>query len=117
MPIKIIPRDPVLRAITRKIVQHYHPEKIILFGSRAWGRPHKDSDYDLLIVKKNPPRKDRSEPIHELFFPRDFSMDVMVLSPQEVKRSLDDEYNYFIRKIFKTGKTLYGRKKLLNGVA
>ena len=27
-----------------------HPEKVILFGSYAWGQPEKDSDIDLVVV-------------------------------------------------------------------
>ena len=27
-----------------------HPEKVILFGSYAWGRPSPDSDIDLVVV-------------------------------------------------------------------
>ncbi len=40
----------------QKIVQNlkkYKPDKLVLFGSYAWGKPNKDSDIDLLIVKKN----------------------------------------------------------------
>jgi len=39
--------------ITRDIIerlQPIHPEKVILFGSYAYGEPHKDSDIDLLVV-------------------------------------------------------------------
>ena len=42
----------ILNRIIDKIKIHYQPEKIILFGSYAWGNPTKDSDVDLLIVKK-----------------------------------------------------------------
>ncbi len=30
-----------------------HPEKVILFGSYAYGEPHKDSDIDLLVVTQD----------------------------------------------------------------
>ena len=42
----------VVNRIVEKIKMQYQPEKIILFGSYAWGNPTKDSDIDLLIVKK-----------------------------------------------------------------
>jgi uncharacterized protein len=41
--------EPYLRAIVEKI----HPQKIILFGSYAYGQPHEDSDFDLLIVRED----------------------------------------------------------------
>ena len=37
--------------ITKKIVYHFHPGKIILFGSYAYGKPSRESDLDLLIIK------------------------------------------------------------------
>jgi len=45
-----------IKKITKQIVEKYKPEKIIIFGSFAWGKPSKDSDVDLFIIKntKNP---------------------------------------------------------------
>ena len=40
--------EPYLRAIVEKI----HPEKIILFGSYAYGQPNEHSDFDLLVIRK-----------------------------------------------------------------
>ncbi len=41
-----------IREIVNKIVKEFQTEKIILFGSYAWGKPHKDSDLDFFIIKK-----------------------------------------------------------------
>ena len=43
--------DHQLRKITDQIVRDYQPERVILFGSWAWGTPHHDSDVDLLVIK------------------------------------------------------------------
>ena len=40
-----------IREIAEKIWREYQPEKIILFGSYAYGEPTEDSDVDLLIIK------------------------------------------------------------------
>ena len=40
-----------IREITNDIVKKYQPEKVILYGSHAWGKPREDSDIDLFIVK------------------------------------------------------------------
>lgn len=40
----------LLKSVTDRLVAEFNPEKIILFGSHAWGEPHADSDVDLLIV-------------------------------------------------------------------
>ena len=36
--------------LAERIAQQFHPERIILFGSYAYGRPTPDSDVDLLVV-------------------------------------------------------------------
>ena len=43
--------DPVLlEKAVQQLVAALHPERIYLYGSHAYGQPHKDSDIDLLIV-------------------------------------------------------------------
>jgi len=37
--------------IVNKIVIGYNPDKIILFGSYAYGNPKEDSDLDLFVIK------------------------------------------------------------------
>ncbi len=39
-----------IRTVVQQIVQHFHPQKIILFGSYAYGTPSVDSDVDLLVI-------------------------------------------------------------------
>ncbi len=53
------PRYPVqriadrLEPFVRAIVESIHPEKIILFGSYAYGEPDEHSDVDLLVIRRN----------------------------------------------------------------
>ena len=42
--------DPVLSEVVRRLVDEFHPKRIYLFGSRARGDAHDDSDYDLMLV-------------------------------------------------------------------
>ncbi len=37
---------------TKRLVEAYHPSKIYLFGSYAWGEPHADSDLDVMVIVK-----------------------------------------------------------------
>jgi uncharacterized protein len=39
-----------INQIVQRIVEQFHPEKVILFGSYAYGTPDEDSDVDLLVV-------------------------------------------------------------------
>lgn len=41
--------EPYLRVIVARI----HPERIILFGSYAYGQPDEHSDFDLLVVRRD----------------------------------------------------------------
>ena len=41
-----------IQKIKNQIVKNYKPEKIILYGSFAYGKPTEDSDVDLLIIKR-----------------------------------------------------------------
>ena len=43
--------DATLAQIIRRILAAGEPQKIVLFGSRAWGDARADSDYDLLLVE------------------------------------------------------------------
>lgn len=53
------PRHPVsaigvrLEPFVRAIVEQIQPEKIILFGSYAYGQPNEHSDVDLLVIRRN----------------------------------------------------------------
>ncbi|HRP94633.1 MAG TPA: nucleotidyltransferase domain-containing protein [Rhodocyclaceae bacterium] len=55
----MLQRD-TLHEISRRIRDEMHPDRIILFGSHAWGQPNDDSDVDLLVILR-----DSDEPPHE----------------------------------------------------
>ena len=48
----LLSKDEYLRKILALIVEHYAPEQVYLFGSKARGEEGPGSDYDLLIVVK-----------------------------------------------------------------
>ncbi len=97
-----------INEVVKQIVEKYQPEKIILFGSYADGVPSKDSDVDLLVIKKSDlPRFKRAREINILFNPYPFAMDILVYSPEEVEK-WQDHKNSFVHKVLKSGKVLYG---------
>ena len=89
------------------IAREFCPEKIILFGSHAYGEPTEDSDVDLMVVMPF-----RGTAHHQAFCIRDrfehpgFPMDLLVRSPREMKRRLAMG-DFFIREILDRGSLLY----------
>jgi predicted nucleotidyltransferase len=78
--------DPLVNRVVRRIVQAIHPERVILFGSRARGTNRPDSDLDLLVLYSGPKSKrEVSLEIHQLFPRPDFSMDLFVMRPEEME--------------------------------
>ncbi len=96
--------------IARKIAKDYMPDKIILFGSHAYGRPGKDSDIDLLIIKQTSARHiDRAVKIREIIKNENrlAAIEPLVYTPKEIKIRLEMEDD-FIRNIMEKGVILYG---------
>ena len=93
--------------LKKQIVEKYRPEKIILFGSAAWG-DEEVNDIDLLIIKSDVPVHgiERMRELDRLV-DRHMAVDMLVYKPEEVRERLAMG-DPFIKKIFKEGKTLYG---------
>ena len=103
--------DKKLKEITSKIVREYQPEKIILFGSYAWGNPGPDSDVDLFVVKKTDrSSREVAREISRSIFPRPFPLDILVYTPSEIEKKIKEDRNLFIEDIINNGKILYGKK-------
>ena len=98
-----------LRRIVRRLIHHYKPERIVLFGSMASGETNRWSDIDLAIIKKT-----RRRFIHRLgdalikADPRE-AMDVVVYTPKEVQRMEEERNPFWVHEIKIKGKTLYQR--------
>jgi len=100
-----------LRPAIQKIVDELKPEKIVLFGSYAYGKPNPHSDVDLLVVMKTKASlKERSWKVSRLLLPRPFPVDILVKTPKEIKTSLKSG-DFFLKEILTRGKVLYERSK------
>lgn len=98
-----------IKSITRTIVREYKPEKIILFGSFAYGKPRASSDIDMLIVKKT--KKRRIDRIKDVLYMIDnnFPFEPIVYTPGEIndRLTLGD---FFLQTIMQKGKILYEKR-------
>lgn len=99
-----------IRDIVAKVVADYQPQKVILFGSYAYGRPDEDSDIDMLIVKDTQERPlDRRIRVSRLAFDwkRDIPFEPLVLTSDELARRLEMGDDFF-SEIVDRGEVLYG---------
>jgi len=99
--------------IVEKIKKEYRPEKIILFGSYAYGTPNKNSDVDLFILKSTKKNRiDRFVEVKRIIYNPKTKLvfSPLVYTPKEVKGriSLGDD---FVREILEKGEVLYVRQK------
>jgi predicted nucleotidyltransferase len=95
----------VIRRFARAVAEKFRPEKIILFGSHAYGTPNADSDVDILVVM--PARNKHSQAVKIRGSVRaPFPMDLIVRTAAEVQRRLADG-DLFHTEIVSRGKVLY----------
>ncbi|MFA4957575.1 MAG: nucleotidyltransferase domain-containing protein [Candidatus Methanoperedens sp.] len=100
--------DELIQEIKNRIISGVHPDKIILFGSYAYGTPTKDSDLDLLVIMpSDEPMHSRVTRIRKLVRDIPIPKDIIVYTPQEVEKWKDASVA-FITSIVRTGKVIYG---------
>jgi predicted nucleotidyltransferase len=95
-----------IQALSDRIAEEFDPERIILFGSYAYGTPTPDSDVDLLVVlpfEGKPWRvaseiRGRTKPC--------FPLDLLVRSPEQLRHRLKIK-DSFMGEIMQKGKVLY----------
>jgi uncharacterized protein len=100
-----------IKHLAEVIAKRYKPEKIILFGSYAYGRPGKASDIDLLIIKET--RRAFFERRYEVRriaseARRGYAFEPVVMTPKEIQRRLEIGDQFF-EEILSKGKVLYAR--------
>jgi len=102
----------IISSAVEKLKKEYCPEKIILFGSYAYGKPSMDSDIDLLIVKDTKEGKiARFVEVKRIIYNSRTKVPIspLVYTPNELKRRLklgDD----FINEIITKGSLLYEKR-------
>ena len=95
-----------IEELAEKIRAAFNPEKIVLFGSYAYGTPRLDSDVDLLVVMPYEGGGVRQAVrIFQAVAPP-FSVDIVVRGPDELRQRLKDG-DFFLREIVSKGKVLY----------
>lgn len=96
----------VIRRLARQIATEFKPQKIILFGSYARGKPRPESDVDLLVVMDTKLREvEQSIEIHRSLNIL-FGLDLIVYTPKHLRERVKMG-DWFLRDILKEGRVLY----------
>lgn len=105
---KHIPPE-LLKDIVKRLVDGLHPEKIILFGSHAYGEPGESSDIDLLIVisESDEPRHRRARRAYSYLRGLTAPTELIVLTRQEMERSAKVPTS-LVNSAIQQGRVLYG---------
>jgi predicted nucleotidyltransferase len=95
-----------IQAFSQQIAEKFQPERIILFGSYASGKPTEDSDVDLLVILPF-----EELPVQKAIAIRQqikapFPLDLMARTPQQIQQRLEMG-DFFIQDIMKNGRVLY----------
>ncbi len=90
----------------RQIAGAFKPDKIILFGSRAYGKPREDSDIDLLVIM--PYAGSHAAQAVKILRHLDVlaPIDLLVRTAKEVRERIEMEDD-FIEEIVRRGKVMY----------
>ncbi|MDT4898449.1 MAG: uncharacterized protein QOH25_3526 [Acidobacteriota bacterium] len=93
-------------SLSERIAKEFQPERIVLFGSHAYGSPAADSDVDLLIVMpfKGKAMRKALEILSKVN-PK-FPVDLIVRTPDQVRERIDNN-DWFMREVVERGRVLY----------
>ncbi len=101
--------EAAIRQAVDRIATRFHPDRIILFGSRARGQGGPDSDADLLIVMRvDGSKRQQAVQIDLALEGIPIPIDLIVVTPEEVEK-YRDAMGTIIREAVREGKVLYER--------
>ena len=104
----------IIKEIVKRL-KTIEPQKIILFGSYAYGKPNENSDFDIFIVKdiKNEQKRDleieAKLKLIDLIMNYHLSFDIFIDSEKSIKNRIDKIKDSFYKEIFEKGKIIYAK--------
>jgi predicted nucleotidyltransferase len=101
---RISPRT--IRAVANRIARQFRPQRIVLFGSYAYGSPRPESDVDLLVLMDTTLKpSEQAQQIRQYLKPL-FGLDLLVYTPEQFAQRLDWG-DSFLQEVAARGKVLY----------
>lgn len=105
--------DKIQNEIT-ELLRPLNLDKIILFGSYAYGIPDEDSDIDIFLLKDIPSEDVRGlrlkarKMLRSLIYEHHLGIDIVADSEQRVKDRVNNIKDQFYKEIMTKGKVIYG---------
>ena len=100
-----------IHGVVKQIAAKFKPEKIILFGSYAYGQPKPESDVDLLVIMDTLLRSRQQRlAISRALSPRPFPMDIIIRTPEQLEERISMG-DFFLLQVMTKGKVLYERNR------
>jgi uncharacterized protein len=96
-----VPRKQI-ESYCRVLAREFQPQKIILFGSYAYGKPTLDSDVDLVVMMPFRGSDTRQVVKIRTKVEAPFPMDLLAWPPERAKRT-----DYFTREVLTRGEVMY----------
>jgi predicted nucleotidyltransferase len=107
-PTRSLARNQI-KLLCSEIAREFHPDKIVLFGSHAYGNPRPESDVDLLVVMpfQGSPFRQASVILgHVVRTVGVVPMDLLVRTREQVKERIQMG-DSFMREIIERGRVMY----------
>jgi uncharacterized protein len=95
-----------IKRLCQQIVDNFQPEKVVLFGSYAYGTPNEDSDIDLLVIMPFDGNELDQMVTVRRRLKSTFPLDVLVKTSAQLKERIEME-DFFIKEIIEKGTILY----------
>lgn len=92
--------------VVRQIAEKFKPNKIILFGSYAYGKPTQVSDVDLLVVMDSSIKENQLSVTIRKAINYHFGLDLIVKTPKSLSSRIEMG-DFFLKEILQKGKVLY----------
>ena len=103
----MIVAERLIAKMVEGIREAVHPDRIILFGSRARGEGVPGSDVDLLVVaQSSEPRWKRTLPLYKLLAGRGIAKDIVWWTPEEIEEWRGVR-SHFINRVLSEGRVVY----------
>ncbi len=98
-----------IQKVLKQLIEKYHPEKVILFGSAADPDATEVNDLDFLVIKSDVPEMglDRLYEVNCLIDRGTTAADILVYKPGEIDEQLSMG-DPFVKLMVNKGRVLYG---------